>query len=444
MTFSGWYLLLGGLMLIIAFADPFVRRLPLTATILYLIVGVVLGPVGFGFIRIDAVEDSRFLEKATELAVIISLFTAGLKLSPQVWKERKQIALRLAFGSMAVTVLLVAVAGKIIFGLPLAAAILLGAVLAPTDPVLASDVQLKHPDDRDKLRFSLTAEAGLNDGTAFPFVMLGLGLLGLHQLGTLGWKWLAVDCIWAVSAGLGIGALVGTVVGQVIVYFRRRDRESLQRDEFIALGLIAFAYGAAVLAKGYGFLAVFTAGVAIRRVEWLYREQRIGDEKPAPGGDARQVQDPEEQLLRRGYMAGPVLNANEEFERILEIGLVLILGGMLTREMLVWREMVFVAALFILIRPASVILGLWGARQGAMQTTLISWFGIRGIGSLYYLMFAFQRGLEEDLARKLAGIVLTVVAASILVHGVSVTPIMSVYQRLNKKGGGGPPRPELK
>lgn len=435
MTFPGWYLLLGGLMLLIAFADPFVKRLPLTATILYLLVGVVLGPVGLGLIRIDPVEDSRFLERATELAVIISLFTAGLKLSPQVWEERKLVALRLAFASMAVTVLLVTLAGVLLFGLPVGAAVLLGAVLAPTDPVLASDVQLKHPEDRDKLRFSLTAEAGLNDGTAFPFVMLGLGLLGLHEMGTIGWRWFAVDFLWAVVAGLGIGAAVGTIVGQVVIYFRRRDKESLQRDEFIALGLIAFSYGLAVVAHGYGFLAVFAAGVAIRRVEWLYRAESPSEQNPAPASEARQVQDPQDAPRSRAYLAGPVLNANEEFERILEIGLVLMLGAMLTREMFVMKGLVFVPVLFLLIRPISVVLGLWGAKQGMLQTALISWFGIRGIGSLYYLMYAFQHGVEKETGQSLASIVLVVVAASILVHGISVTPVMSLYQRLKRRPG---------
>lgn len=448
MTFSGWYLLLGGLMLLIAIADPFVRRLPLTATILYLLVGIGLGPIGLGMIRIDPVEDSKFLEKATEVAVIISLFTAGLKLSPQVWAERRWLAARLAFGSMALTVLLVAIAGKFLFGLPLGAAVLLGAVLAPTDPVLASDVQLKHPEDRDRLRFSLTGEAGLNDGTAFPFVMLGLGLLGLHEIGTAGWRWVAVDVIWAVGAGLGMGALVGTFVGRVITHLRAQDKESVQRDEFIALGLIAFSYGLALVVHAYGFLAVFAAGVAIRRVEWLHRKQAAGRESAAgitesareesAGQESGSSSSSELAVAAAkpggGYMAGPVLNANEEFERILEIGLVLMLGGMLSREMLVKEELWFVALLFVVIRPLSVVAGTWGCGQSAVHTGLLSWFGIRGIGSLYYLMYAFQHGVEKETAEKLAGVVLTVVAASILVHGISVTPIMNFYERFKGRG----------
>ena len=123
-------------------------------------------------------------------------------------------------------------------GLTLGAAILLGAILAPTDPVLASDVQLAHPHDRDRLRFTLTGEGGLNDGTAFPFVMLGLGLLGLHDLGPDGLRWLAVDVVWAVVVGLAIGFALGTLVGRLVVHLRSARREFTGADDFLALGLI--------------------------------------------------------------------------------------------------------------------------------------------------------------------------------------------------------------
>ena len=168
---------------------------------------------------------------------------------------------------MLVTVALIAGAGVAWLGLPLGAAILLGGILAPTDPVLASDVQVAEPTDRDRLRFALTGEAGLNDGTAFPFVLLGLGLLGLHDLGDSLWRWLAIDVLWAVAAGIGVGAALGTLVGRFVLYLRRTHKEAVGLDNFLALGLIGLAYGLASLAHGYGFLAVFAAGVALRRIE---------------------------------------------------------------------------------------------------------------------------------------------------------------------------------
>ena len=147
-----------------------------------------------GLLQLDIVTHASALERVTELAVIVSLFTAGLKLRVPVLDRRWLIAVRLAVISMALTVALVATAIVAVLGLPWGAAIIVGAILAPTDPVLASDVQVEHPFDQNRLRFALTGEASLNDGTAFPFLMLGLGLLGLHDLGGGLWRWVCGRC----------------------------------------------------------------------------------------------------------------------------------------------------------------------------------------------------------------------------------------------------------
>ncbi len=199
-----WFLIVGGLFVIMAVSGSVVRRLPFTFALLYLLVGLALGPLGIGLLKIHPIQHAALIERLSEVAVIISLFTAGLKLRMRLRHPSWWIPVRLAFVSMAITVGLITLAGMIGLGLPLGAALLLGAVLAPTDPVLASDVQVEHPLDRDRLRFGLTGEAGLNDGAAFPFVMLGLGLLGLHDLGAYGWRWLAVDVVWATAGGLGV------------------------------------------------------------------------------------------------------------------------------------------------------------------------------------------------------------------------------------------------
>jgi NhaP-type Na+/H+ or K+/H+ antiporter len=201
------------------------------------------------------------------VAVLISLFSVGLKLGLPLSSRDWLLPVRLAFVSMALTVALIAVVGVLGLGLAPGAAILLGAILAPTDPVLATAVQVESSGDRDRLRFSLTGEGGLNDGTAFPFVMLGLGLLGLHDLGTAGWRWLAVDVVWATAGGLLIGSALGALIGRLVVYLRTRHQESVGLDEFLALGLIALAYGVAVVGHAYGFLSVFAAGLALRRVK---------------------------------------------------------------------------------------------------------------------------------------------------------------------------------
>jgi len=194
-------LIAGALMILMAPTSSALRRLPLSTGMLYLLVGLAIGPGAIGLFDLDPVRDAKLLEHLSEAVVLVSLFTVGLKLALPLSDPRWRLPLRLALGPMVVTVALIAPLGWAI-GLPIGAAVLLGAVLAPTDPVLASDVQVSDPEDRDRLRISLTGEGGLNDGTAFPFVMLGLGLLGLHELGEFGGRWVAVDVVWAAVAGL--------------------------------------------------------------------------------------------------------------------------------------------------------------------------------------------------------------------------------------------------
>jgi NhaP-type Na+/H+ or K+/H+ antiporter len=217
MTFAVWAALAGALLITIALSGSFFRRLPITITMVYFAVGVALGPLGLRVVVIDPVEDAQTVERLAEIAVIVSLFTAGLKLRLPLGDPQWWIAARLAFGSMIFTVGLVATALVIGLGVPWGVAVLIGAILAPTDPVLASAVQLRRAGDDDTLRFGLTSEAGLNDGTAFPFVMLGLGLLGLHDLGPGAWRWWTMDVGWAIAAGLGIGALLGRGAGELVL-----------------------------------------------------------------------------------------------------------------------------------------------------------------------------------------------------------------------------------
>jgi hypothetical protein len=325
MDFNLWFIVAGVLFVAMALSVTTLRRLPLTTSILYLAVGVALGSAALGALRLDPLGDSELVERVSEVAVIVSLFTAGLKLRLPLRDDRWRLTLRLAFVSMTLTVGLIGAAGVLLLGLPLGAAVLLGAVLAPTDPVLASDVQAEHAYDRDRLRFSQTGEAGLNDGTAFPFVMLGLGLLGLHGLGGWGWRWLAVDVLWAVSGGLAVGGLLGTAVGRYVLHLRREHEEAVGADDFLALGLIALSYGAALLLHSYGFLAVFAAGVALRRVERLHSGDEPPEDVPAAAAEALApgaATDPER---APAHMAQAVLGFNEQLERIGEV-IVVVMG----------------------------------------------------------------------------------------------------------------------
>lgn len=424
-----WFIIVGGLFLLVAISGTYLRRLPISTAMLYLGVGAALGPHALNLLRPDPIEQSALLERVTEIAVVVSLFTAGLKLRLLPSDPRWRPALRLAFSAMSLTVGMIAAVGVFLLGLPLGAAILLGAILAPTDPVLASDVQVDHPFDSDRLRFSLTGEAGWNDGTAFPFVMLGLGLLGLHEIGLDGWQWFLFDVLWAVSAGVAIGALLGTFVGRLIVHLRREHREAIGLDEFLALGLTGLSYGVALLCHAYGFLAVFAAGLAMRRVEathspvWAVQGMTESDTTTL---HHRAATDPEQ---AGAYLAHAVLHFNEQLERIGEAAVVVITGAMLSWNALPIEALWFVPLLFLLVRPVSVELALLGSRAQRIERHLIGWFGIRGIGSLYYLMYAIEHGLPEPIASRLTALTLTTVAASILAHGVSVTPLMIRYRR---------------
>jgi NhaP-type Na+/H+ or K+/H+ antiporter len=450
MEVAAWAVVVGGLLVIMGLGGSALRHLPLSTAMLYLPVGLAIGPAGLALVSIDAVSSAKLLEHLTEAVVVVSLFTVGLKLSVALDDPRWRLPLRLAIASMAVTVGLIAAIGVAI-GLPLGAAVLLGAILAPTDPVLASDVQVADPQDRDRLRVALTGEGGLNDGTAFPFVMLGLGLLGLHPLGELGWRWLAVDVAWAVGGGLAIGAALGTLVGRLVLHLRRRHRQAVGYDDFLALGLIGLAYGGALLATTYGFLAVFAAGVALRRVE--RRETHAGRhaaDVPMPPGEVVAEQaltnptppiDADHVAVHPAhapaFMAHAMLGSNEQLERIGEVAAVVLVGVLLwTVE---WSRVPwwFVPVLFLAVRPVSVAIGLAGSGTPAAQRRLIGWFGIRGIGSLYYLGYAMTHGLDPELARTLVALTLAAVVASIVVHGVSVTPLMARYERLRGTRGAG-------
>ncbi len=431
-TFTIWYLIAGVLFITMALSGSILKRLPLTTSILYLLIGLALGSFGFGFISLDLIEDAALIERITEVAVIVSLFTAGLKLRIDWSDTRWLVPLRLAVISMAITIGLIAVAGVVGLGLSLGAAILLGAILAPTDPVLASEVAVDSPTDEDQLRLGLTGEAGLNDGTAFPFVMLGLGLLGLHDLGSFGWRWFAVDLIWASVGGITVGVLLGTLVGYLVVYLRRERSAAVGLDEFLTLGLIALAYGGALLLHTYGFLAVFAAGLALRRVE---RRLTPGDFEEAI---EEIVSGREEETSTRSetapaHLLAAVLGFNERQERIGELAVVLLIGGLLTVDGLPVAVLWFAPLLFLVIRPAAVWLGLRGAQTSPTQRHYFSWFGIRGIGAIYYLTYAIEHGLPEDDAEQMTALVLTVVAISIVVHGITVTPLMSRYERQGQR-----------
>lgn len=432
-TFTLACLIVGFVLIAMTMGGSVIGRLPLSAAMLYLGVGMAIGPWGLGLLKLDPFKNVVLLERLTEVAVLVSLFTAGMKLELPFSDKRWRIPVQLASVSMVVTVVAVTAIGVFAMGMSPGAAVLLGAILAPTDPVLASDVQVTNPGDRDRLRFGLTGEGGLNDGTAFPFVMLGLGLLGLNDLGEWAWRWWAVDVLWSVAGGLTLGYGLGVLVGRAILYLRVRHQEALGSDEFIALGLIALTYGLAIVCHTYGFLAVFAAGLALRRI----------DKMPSPSpyvvaAVAAQLESVEPQASRTeapATMMKAVQRFNSQLESFAEVAIVLAVGALIA--VVPWRPeaLWFVPLSFLVIRPVAVYVGLLGTGIQGQQRRLMAWFGIRGIGSIYYLLYAIHHDIHRDLAERLLSLTIAVVVASIVAHGISVTPLMKKYeQRKAAKG----------
>lgn len=423
MTTTHWFILIGCLMLARGLAATTISRSPFTSAIVYLCVGLLLGPMALGIFRFNPIEESHLLETLTEVAVLVSLFSAGVKMPVPITRARWAPAIRLAWISMTISVALVAAFAYYVLNLPLGAGILLGAILAPTDPVLATDIQVRHADDRDQLRNTLTCEAGMNDGSAFPFVMLGLGLLGAHDLGELAWRWVLVDVIWATLGAIAIGALGGAALGKLSWMLRGKDPKHEVLDDFVGLGLIAVVYGLCVVMQAWGFLAVFFAGVALRQTELVLS----GAHKDRQGllVPENESQDPQQDTTPT--VSAESLIFKEHIERISELTLVLLLGGMVSIQNWNWDTVGMAAFLFLVARPVSVMLGLAGSDSSMRVRAITGWFGIRGIGSIYYLMFAINHGLPKGLAQDMIQITIVVVMMSIVIHGTSVKPLFDRF-----------------
>lgn len=421
MSIAQWSLVVGSLLVVMALTGSWLERLPLNGAIVYLLLGWLLGPNVFDVLRPDPRQHALLLEHAAEVALLISLFSVGMQLGVPLRDRRWRLPLRLALLAMAAMVGLLTLVGVWALSLPLGAAILLGAVLAPTDPVLASDVRSEPGPSPDRLGFSLAGEGGLNDGTAFPFVVLGLGLLGTPGFEFAGWSRWLVDLVWVTAGGIAIGAVLGAATGRLVVHLRSRHGEAVGLDEFLCLGLVAMAYGLAQLSLASGFLAVFAAGLALQRVREAPRARPL---PPDSALDALQAPRQHASEMRDSVQA-----FNRQLENIAEMALVLIVGAMLAYTQPIAEIWWFVPLVLLVLRPLSVFAGLVGEPLGMQQRGMIAWFGIRGIGSVFYLMFALGRGLSPNVAEMLLSLTLWTVATSIVVHGITSQPLMRRYRR---------------
>ncbi|SAK76298.1 sodium/hydrogen exchanger [Caballeronia arationis] len=432
MTETMWFLVVGGVLILMGLASSTFKHLPISTAMCYLAIGFALGPLGADLLDPDLVADATILRRITEVAMLVSLFAIGLRLRVPPTDRIWLLPVRLGIVAMVFTVIALTLFSVHVLGLNWGPALLLAAMLAPTDPVLAHDVQVESPGDVDLLRFSLTGEGGLNDGIALPFALLGIAVCNYEASPGEARSWaFAGLALWGVAGALASGWLLGDLSVRLVAFLRTRHGQALGPEGFYALGLIALSYGVAELLQTYAFLAVFAAGLAMRRVE----QKASGDKSPreAVGTiDSEDVGatavDPER---AHAFMAERVLGFTIELERIAEVAIMLIVGATLAhvwKQFLTWQAAALVVVLFAIVRPLAVEASLVGSLATARQRRLMSWFGIRGVGSFYYLMYALEHA-PKSAAAPLVPLVIGVITASVIVHGITSTPLMKWYQR---------------
>ncbi|WP_447981899.1 cation:proton antiporter [Achromobacter kerstersii] len=425
-----WFLLIGALFALMALAKRFIDALPMTGAMIYLAVGFVIGPAGLGLLTLDVYDDRHALRLITEAALPVSLFAIGMHLRVACGHTLWRLPLRLAAPAMLLTIGMMTVLGMAGWGLALGPAVLLAAALAPTDPVLANELRPLEAGDDDPLRFALSGEGGANDGAAFPFVVLGIALCNAGPDGLLHPWALAAELVWGVAVAIAIGWLMGTLSERLIAMLRIRFGNALGVDEFLALGLIALCYGATLLAHGYGFLAVFCAGVALRQQELRAtggsQNPRAAVEDVTPAKQEESAQDPK---LAHAHLAESMMAISVGLERFVELALMLIIGCVVSacwRDLLGVMPLVVIAVLFMAVRPASVLLSLAGSTLDRRQRWLAGWLGIRGVGTFYYLLLAMEQA-PRGVTQSLAPVLLAAIVGSVLVHGVSAQPLLRRY-----------------
>jgi len=411
------YLVAGGSLLLAVVLPDLLHRWAVSAPMVLVGVGMLIGLTSLpDDLPLDPQANRAAIEHVTELVVIVALMGVGLALDrplrlrdPASW-GRWGVTWRLLAIGMPLSIAAVALLGWVA-GLAPAAALLLGAALAPTDPVLASDVQVAGPqtgdhevDEDDEVRFSLTSEAGFNDGLAFPFVYAAILVATEGSFWRPGLEWLG----WYLVAKVVIGVVAGLAVGRLLaaVAFRSRSealRVAERGESLLALAALVTSYGVAEVVHGYGFLAVFVCAMTFRSAE------RAHD-----------------------YHAA-MHEVVERLERLLTLFVLLVLGIALTRGLLgalEWWGAAIGLGLILVVRPVTGWLSLTLRRPGSDpclergERWAVAFFGVRGVGSIYYLAYA---GKEDSVLASdvLWSTVAFTIVASVLVHGVLAGPVMA-------------------
>ncbi len=399
----------GIVVLLAAWLPEYLRERPLSLPMVLLVIGAVTFTVIPGLGNVDPREHVEATEHLTELAVLISLLGAGLAIDREPGWRRWSSTWRLLAITMPVTIGVLFLAGWAA-GLAPATALLFGAVIAPTDPVLAADVHVGeptvegHPAEReDEVRFALTSEAGLNDGLAFPFVLAAIGLASAQPATDMWFQWVWSDLIVRVLVGAVGGWAAGRMLARIVFDPPGRLVGLAQATQgFVAVGAILVTYGITEIAHGYGFLAVFVAAVTLRH-------RRRGDSYHAVMHDF-----------------------TGQLEQLLSVALLILLGAAMATGLLsdlTWRGVIGGLLVIFAVRPLAGRLAMLGSSATRRdERRAIAFFGIRGIGSIYYLAVAAQAAQfvgEDEVWSATAFTIL----ASVFIHGVTATPVMQALDR---------------
>jgi len=349
----------------------------------------------------------------SEIIVNVSLMSAGLKINLHYAKKNWRIPLRLIAITMPLTILAFFLLGISYFSLSIPLAILFAAVLAPTDPVLASEVQLKDTFvDKDKgeknlTEFSLTSEAGLNDGLAFPITYLAVLLI--ENNGIEGFDWLSYlgDKVFLkVGIGIASGLLFGYLVAR-IQHYLKKGLNVKTRDGLLAFSIAICCYSVTELIHGYGFLAVFIASLTVR--------------------NSYHINDDYKKKLHSFV---------EETERLLLVLWLVLFGGSILNGVfddISWMTIAVAVGCILILRPVCGMIGLVNTKIKTKERLVLSFFGIRGIGSLFYLSWAFmylkEKGIEVLEKDKLYSIVILIVFCSILIHGFTAPYLFKNFKK---------------
>lgn len=387
------FALIAAVLLISALASPLVERAPLSFPMIFLGLGFLLGERGLGVLAVSSHD--RTLEVIATLSLAFVLFLDAVQLRFDE-ADRDWLVPILVLGPGTLAIIAVVATGAVyLLGLAPIPALLIGAILSSTDPVVLRDVVR---DDRipRSIRRALSIEAGTNDVVVLPLILVLIAVALARVGGAADWLlFLARIFVIGPLVGFAVGGIGSWLVGQV-------DARLSIRREYQALygvGLVLAAYAAGVAVGGDGFLAAFAAGLAVAVLN-----HELCDCFLEYGEITAEMA-----MLLAFILFGALLST--------VIGTVPLIPTLL-----------FAGLVILIARPLAIGLVLRPARISHGARAFIGWFGPRGLNSLLFTLLVIQAGLPD--AGRLLAIVGVVVIASVVLHGASATPLSAWYGRV--------------